>query len=100
MYNCKYCSRQFETPAQLGGHVRSKHSEDTAKKEAPSHSDDTYCPECGFELPWTTTWGDYGETVCPKCLTTFNEVSKEVSSRLARPQGSRPSSVGCPRSGL
>ena len=77
---CHYCNKDFASTAALGSHIRYKHSDAEVEKKAPRASQDTHCPVCNYEQPFTSCWEDEGMTVCIKCLSMFDKHTKEVYS--------------------
>jgi len=75
MPSCKICGQGFDTPQQLGGHVRSQHPKE--KKPAQSGARGI-CPVCDFQNPGL--WGRESMelTVCARCLAFFNPKTGEL----------------------
>lgn len=78
MFYCEECDREFKSRAGLTVHMKQKHGRMKQATEVPRSSQDTHCPVCGFEIPFTTCCEDTGYTVCPKCLSMFDKQSKQI----------------------
>lgn len=85
---CDWCRAEFDDILALGRHIS------TERRAGRGHQDDefhgerksgkgrgtvpstgkinTHCPNCNFEIPYTTAWGSGDCTVCPKCLCMFD----------------------------
>ena len=78
MYTCDECGTEFGLMSQLARHIKKEHrSTPTVKKTSAVQAP---CPVCDFKLPYTTASADWPRTICPVCLSQYDQIKGELFS--------------------